>query len=334
MALVTPEHDLFEGDGRVLGLRAFARGSNAPARARPQKPPFRRKLLFEALEPRLLLSADLNPLEQQAEAPLVQNFESETQVDMAAVLQQQPAARSIVFLDQSLSAYQAQLGDANVVLLDPERDGVAQITEILTGESDVAAVHIISYGEPGNVRLGSTDLNSSTLPSYADQLAAWSDALTADADILLYGCSVGADGNFLGELAALTGADVAASSDPTGSWLYGGDWDLEASTGLIEAAAETLTFGGLLDQRQSALSGDPGWVVQGPATVAMDLEELLASLPGAIFGGGEEEGPSLTDATRPVNSGTSVTGLEAQSNPVAGATVSYTHLTLPTILRV
>ena len=73
----------------------------------------------------------------------------------------------------------------------------------------------------------------------AAQIASWGDALSADADVLLYGCDVAAsaDGRALvGGLAQLTGADVAASDDLTGAAALGGDWELEFSTGAIESS--------------------------------------------------------------------------------------------------
>ena len=57
--------------------------------------------------------------------------------------------------------------------------------------------------------------------------------------ILFYGCRIGADGigqAFIDSIAALTGADIAASDDLTGSSALGGDWILEKSTGAIETA--------------------------------------------------------------------------------------------------
>ena len=296
----------------MLGLRAFTQGGHARARARPQKPPFRRKLLFEALEPRLLLSADLNPVEQQAEAPLVQNFELETQVNMAAVLQQQPAPRHIVFLDRSLSEYQSQLGNAEVVLLDASRDGVTQITDFLDGQSDVSSLHLVGHGSADGATLGSAKLGASTLDSYADQLAQWSEALTSDADILLYGCSVGVDQGFLGNLAGVTGADVAASIDATGN----GDWDLEAASGAIEAAPFVLTYEGLLD---ATLSGDPDWVAQGPEVAVPGPEGVLSEAPPVVADGGQAQGPALSDTLLAGISGSLVNGLDAQGNPLAGA---------------
>jgi hypothetical protein len=222
----------------VNGLRGLRARRND--RARPPTPPFRRKLLFEALEPRLLLSADLTPAEQlllEPQAPLQQDAQPQSNINMAAVLQQQPAPRSIVFLDASLKEYQAQLGDADVVLLDAGGDGVAQITAYLETQRDVDAVHIVTHGAPGGVRVGAAELSNSTVASYAEQLATWRDALSEDADILLYGCSVGADFGFIENLAALTGADVAASDDLTGAAELGGDWMLEAGIGVIQASS-------------------------------------------------------------------------------------------------
>ena len=53
----------------------------------------------------------------------------------------------------------------------------------------------------------------------AAQIASWGDALSADADVLLYGCDVAASADgpaLVGGLAQLTGADVAASDDHRG----------------------------------------------------------------------------------------------------------------------
>ncbi|WP_204102377.1 MULTISPECIES: DUF4347 domain-containing protein, partial [Spirulina sp. CCY15215] len=71
----------------------------------------------------------------------------------------------------------------------------------------------------------------------AGQLATWAKSLDEGADILLYSCftALGEAGQALiGDLAHLTGADVAASTNATGSANYGGDWVLESSTGNIE----------------------------------------------------------------------------------------------------
>ncbi len=77
-----------------------------------------------------------------------------------------------------------------------------------------------------------------TYANYANQLQSWSSALSNDADILLFGCDIASGepgNNFIHQIASLTGADVAASTNLTGNNALGGDWVLEDRTGAIEA---------------------------------------------------------------------------------------------------
>ncbi|MCB2002836.1 MAG: DUF4347 domain-containing protein, partial [Rhodoferax sp.] len=46
----------------------------------------------------------------------------------------------------------------------------------------------------GVMQLGHTRLDANTLLTRADAIAAWSGALTADADLLLYGCDFAQSG--------------------------------------------------------------------------------------------------------------------------------------------
>ena len=58
--------------------------------------------------------------------------------------------------------------------------------------------------------------------------------------MLLYGCEVGAGAEgaaFIDQLALMTGADIAASTDKTGGSTLGGNWDLEVVHGSVEASA-------------------------------------------------------------------------------------------------
>lgn len=112
-------------------------------------------------------------------------------------------------------------------------------------------VHIISHGTPGSLSLGNEVISGGSLSAaQRDKLLGWGLYLTEDADILLYGCDIaaGSEGEaFITELAHLTGADIAASTDATGAEEQGGDWDLELATGAIEATALSVAgFNGLL----------------------------------------------------------------------------------------
>ncbi len=125
-----------------------------------------------------------------------------------------------------------------VVLLDGQRDGVEQITEVLGSYDSLDAVHVVSHGTDGAVKLGSGWLSMDNISAYTDDLVQWRDALAGDADLLFYGCDLAATGEgqtLLESLSTLCDCDVAASTDDTGSADLGGDWELEYELGAIES---------------------------------------------------------------------------------------------------
>ena len=124
-----------------------------------------------------------------------------------------------------------------IYLLDPNDNQIEEITETLAGYTDLDAIDIISHGAAGEIQLGNQRVNNETLSDYADLIAQWGDALAENGDILLHGCEVADSTEFLDTFAELTDADVAASDDDTGNAEFGGDFELEVSTGSIEAVA-------------------------------------------------------------------------------------------------
>ncbi|AFK57506.1 DUF4347 domain-containing protein [Tistrella mobilis] len=163
-----------------------------------------------------------------------------------------PAAgdrREVAFIDTRVTDWQTLAAgladDVEIVVLDAGRDGLEQIADWMAEQSGaVDAVHIISEGSVGEIWLGSSTLSDRNIDDRAGDLAVIGAGLAEDGDILLYGCDVagGSDGlAFLGRLAELTGADVAASDDATGSVAANGggrfgDWDLEVSIGRVETS--------------------------------------------------------------------------------------------------
>jgi len=156
-----------------------------------------------------------------------------------------PAPSTIVIIDARVADYQSLLpglpANALVRVVQADESGLAAISQALQGRSDISAVQIIGHGTPGQFTLGSDHIDSSSLATQAAQdaqLQSWAPHLTANADILLYGCDIaqGPQGMaLLTQIASLTGADIAASTNPTGAASRGGDWTLEAATGAIEA---------------------------------------------------------------------------------------------------
>lgn len=152
------------------------------------------------------------------------------------------APNEIVFIFDNLANWQ-QLASgvrpgAQVVVLDGSQNGLAQIARFLEGHSGIDALHILSHGAQGQLQLGARLLDQAALADEATNLARIGQALADNGDILLYGCNVGegdAGASFISTWASLSRADVAASTNLTGSSLLGGDWALERHTGAIEA---------------------------------------------------------------------------------------------------
>ncbi|MGO4470266.1 DUF4347 domain-containing protein, partial [Pseudoduganella sp. RAF53_2] len=210
----------------------------------------------------------------------IQDYLTTHQITAASINVISPAAATdglftprVVFVDPSVADYQdiiaALPANTTAVVLDASQDGIQQIRDYLahnTGKvsaidiiTDIASMDVVSHGAPGEIVLGSTVLNSDTVAAYSTQLAEIGSHLTSGGDILLYGCDVaaGTEGQqFINQLAQATGADVAASTDATGSAAAGGDWVLEASTGTVETAAlQVDSFAGTLNVTAAAFTG-------------------------------------------------------------------------------
>jgi len=203
-------------------------------------PIFPERFLPETTEPELTLTAE-------RAIDLWTGVETETGVAVSPQLLTSPTTvpekSEIVFIDGAVRdlahLVAAVSSGAEVVVLDRNGDGVKQIAQVLAGRTGIKGVHIVSFGEPGSLQLGKAKLSSQTLPTYASTLQTWGNALTPDADILLYGCNAaaGTQGKeFVEQLQRLTSADIAASDDLTGNASLGGDWELEVHGGTVEAA--------------------------------------------------------------------------------------------------
>lgn len=170
----------------------------------------------------------------------------EFDAELLDLAEDQSSPSEIVIVDSTVDAYEqlvadivgrSESADVAVLVLTPDEDGIAQITAALEQVDQLQAVHVVSHGDEGRVRLGRTVLDINTLPAHVASIAAWGDALTSDGDILFYGCDLAgsADGvELLESVAALTSADVAASDDATGHDELGADWRLEHSVGVVD----------------------------------------------------------------------------------------------------
>jgi hypothetical protein len=151
----------------------------------------------------------------------------------------------IVFIDSGVSDYQtlAQgvIADLPVIILDRDRDGIEQVTNILK-QKTYSTVHIVSHGSPGCLHLGNTQLSLDTLDKYQEELQNWFVPIPpfsrGRGDLLIYGCNVStgdAGKEFITKLRNLTGAEIAASTTRIGNAAKGGNWELDYRTTEINA---------------------------------------------------------------------------------------------------
>ncbi|OKH52129.1 hypothetical protein NIES2101_15960 [Calothrix sp. HK-06] len=182
---------------------------------------------------------------------------------------------TLAFIDTSVKNYQSLVDGINpgteVHVLNASEDAISQITKTLLAREGISSLHIISHGQAGELNFASGIINSSNISNYAAALKSWSQALTPNADILLYGCNV-ASGElgtaFLQNLSKLTDADVAASNNLTGSAAKGGDWVLETVTGKIEASSALQM--GMMEAYNSVLANinTPFRIINNPTPAA------------------------------------------------------------------
>ncbi|MDD3674330.1 DUF4347 domain-containing protein [Thauera propionica] len=227
-------------------------------------------------------SADDSPIEASSEPTPDQALVEET----GPLIEPEPTAtgeysrRELAAIDTQINDYETLISgradNIEVILIDAESNGLEQIVTHLQGQQGIDAIHIYSHGDIGQVTLGSLTLNAGNLNEQANLLSQLGGALSENGDLLLYGCYVGADRegqSFLDGLALLTGADVAASNDLTGASEKGGDWELEVSSGSIEAnSLATAEFSGLLAvPGVSQLSDFIYTEDSGPITIDSDI---------------------------------------------------------------
>ena len=214
-------------------------------------------------------------------------------------------ANEVVFVDARVSDPDAFAADGReVIILNLEDDGLAQMAAALSGRTGIEALHIISHGADGYFTLGSGEVNAETMQTTQRAwLESIGQSLTLNGDILVYACdfastSVGLEA--MNVLAQLTVADVSASLNTTGHETLGADWSLEARVGTVEADEVTpnnWVYGLSQESLQEGAQAAPEEVAaEGVASVTppVDTPEAAAPTPDAGVS------PVVTVASAPV----------------------------------
>ena len=152
--------------------------------------------------------------------------------------------REVAFLMDDIPDWEvlaASFGAAiEVIRIDATTDGLEQIAQWADAHHGYETIRIFSHGSNGTLHLGRLTLQDGNIDEHAQALQRIGTALVETGDILLYGCDVAQDSVgrlFVQHLSQAMDADVAVSTNPTGSKALGGDWMLEYQSGAIESSA-------------------------------------------------------------------------------------------------
>lgn len=134
--------------------------------------------------------------------------------------------------------------DAQVLILDPDQDAIAQITNRLQGhQAKISSLHIVVHGSPGTLHFTSGSLSLSNLERYSAELATWPVDAHQALQILLYSCHVACEqvgDQFLTRLHHLTQANVQAANTWVGKHDQQRRWSLAVTRG--EVTSNRLAF--------------------------------------------------------------------------------------------
>tara|TARA_E500000318_G_scaffold35103_1_gene34341 strand:- start:2127 stop:7088 length:4962 start_codon:yes stop_codon:yes gene_type:complete len=165
------------------------------------------------------------------------------------------SAQSILFVDAEVPFQEALIAGLrpgfDVVHLPSTADALSAIALHMLGRRNVPALHVLSHGEPGAIRLSGHTIGLSEITARPELVEAICDALAEDAGIVLYGCSVahGQTGRtFVDGLSDLLERSVVASEHMVGAKKLGGDWDFPALSQLAFDTEAQASYPGVLAQ--------------------------------------------------------------------------------------
>lgn len=209
-----------------------------------------------------------------------ETYNEQTSTVGASVSAAEQQIHEIVFIDTGVENYQTLVDvllnnsdrsrNIEVVLLNIDENGIDVTSSTLQDRDDLDAIHIISHGDDGSVRIGNTYLNAESLAKNKLAIALWSNTFDEAGDILIYGCNLAASEvgeSLINNLSDITLTDVAASDELTGSTMLGDYWGLEYNAGTIKS---TVAISAELQQQWGSVLAET--IYQSYTTVNESLE--------------------------------------------------------------
>ncbi|MBT8429114.1 MAG: DUF4347 domain-containing protein, partial [Gammaproteobacteria bacterium] len=115
---------------------------------------------YEAFEAAAKQSSD-DPIEPVRELPIIDPVD-EPDVALPSNEASEDVRHELIIVDPSVPDYEILLAGVNatggedtrldVVMLDPQRSGIEQISEILASRGNLDAIHLISHGSDGTIQ--------------------------------------------------------------------------------------------------------------------------------------------------------------------------------------
>ena len=247
------------------------------------------------------------------------------------------AEKQVIFIDGGVADYQALVAGlppgTEWVLLDPTKDGFAQMATYLKGHTGLDAIQLISHGAEGELQAGSAWLNNGDLSTYAAELHEIGNALKPSGDFLIYGCNVGKglDGHQLTEaISILTHANVAAADHAVGAAAQGGSWVLDTGFGKVTtpeifSAASEATYGYLLSTTVETYTGSASTFTTSSNVTSFNLDGIHYSLTGTQAGGYIESVTTLDPALPNIGDSESLGFDEGGVGGISSVTVSLVN---------
>ncbi|HWQ30384.1 MAG TPA: DUF4347 domain-containing protein, partial [Negativicutes bacterium] len=148
-------------------------------------------------------------------------------------------AKTLTVIDTSVDGWETLrdgVKSGEILLLEGNEAPIDSILSKLEAMGEIDCLNIISHGDGGRLGFENGTIDSEVLEANRESWKRLSHYLGKDGDIQLFGCNIakGEEGKkFIEKMAQITGADVAASINPTGAEKQGGNWKLEAVTGEV-----------------------------------------------------------------------------------------------------
>jgi Ca2+-binding RTX toxin-like protein len=194
--------------------------------------------------------------------------------------------QTLVILDERVEDleifHQALLPNSLAYTIDVNDDAIDAITHLLS-QTGATKLAIVAHGQPGSIQIGKGAIDLAALEARSGLLQEWGVQ-----EIALYSCKVGVDAEFIQRLGALTGAQIAATTESVGA----GNWALDGGMTL-------LAVGQLADYHHTlaTFNGTAGYdVANAPGTTITGFTDLSTPIPnltllldtvGDTFNGGD-----------------------------------------------